>query len=777
LKNKTIYHLFIYHLQLKKLYLLIGFLCFIAQGLLSQKLGLVLSGGGAPGIAHIGVIKALEENNIPVDYITGTSIGAIIGGMYAMGMTPDEMIAVIHSDDFKQWINGESEWKNLYYYHQPDPKPGIVDFRFTINKWNSSDLKFRFLPSNLVSPGQMNYAFVPLFSQANALCGGNFDKLFVPFRCVASDIYNKEAVVFRQAELGDAIRASMTFPFMFMPIKINNRLLFDGGIYNNFPVDVMCEDFHPNFTIGSVVAYNPPKADKNDPMMLLQNMIIHHTDYSLPAGDGLLFNFNLKAFNTFDFTKVDELVQIGYDSVMAHLDEIKARIPRQVPKEELAELRKNFRSRFPTLNFRRIEIEGIDSIQKLYLKYVLPPENKILGQADFKKIYFKLISDDRISEIIPHAKFDPSVGYFDLNLNIETQDQMKLMLGGFISSSTTNQAYLGLSYQNLSKYAQSACIDAQFGKTYNGFSLGTRIEIPSRKSNYLKLIFVLHQFDYYKSNRLFLTENRMQDFTQNEVYTKLSTGFPIGMNGLLESGIGYGLLSDHYKQNNSLINSNQGYDVSSYALGSVFTRFESNTLNNLMYPTRGFHYTTSLQLTGGNENFRSANDSTQNLTGQKNIWLQYLAKAEHYFPLSPRFTMGIYGELTVSNRKLLQNYIATIIQARSFEPTAYSRSVFNEAFSANQFVVVGIKPVYKLNDLWHVRTEAYCFVPYKSILRSTDNSAAYSKPFSASQFMAETSLVFNYKMASAALFTNYNSSHWNFGVNIGILLFEPKFTE
>lgn len=756
------------------------FLCFIVQSFFSQKLGLVLSGGGAPGIAHIGVIKALEENNIPVDYITGTSIGAIIGGMYAIGLTPNEMITVIKSDDFKQWISGEPEWKNQYYYIQSDPKPGILDFRFSINNLNSTGPKIYLLPSNLISPGQMNYAFVPLFSQANALCQGNFDKLFVPFRCVASDIYNKETVVFRQAELGDAIRASMTFPFMFMPIQINNRLLFDGGIYNNFPVDIMRKDFHPEYTIGSVVAYNPPKADKRDPLMLLQNMIIHPTDYSLPEGGGLLLNFKLKAFNTFDFSKVDELVQIGYDSVMAHLDEIKSRIPRQQTKEELSERRKNFRSQFTALKFRHIHVEGVDSNQMLYLKNILPPEDTGYDLNDFKKNYFKFISDDRISEIIPHAKLNPPGGYFDLNLSIETQDQMKLMFGGFISSSTTNQAYLGISYQNLTEYALSACIDAQFGEIYNGFSLGTRIDMPSRKSNYLKLKFVLHKFNNYKGNRLFQVENRMQDFTQNEIYSKLSTGFPLGMSGRLESGIGLGLLTDYYTQHNSLINPKQGSDVSTYALGSVFTRIESNTLNDLMYPTRGFHYSTSLQLTGGTEKFRAITDTTQNLSRRKDNWLQYHAKAEHYFSLSTHLTLGVYGELAFSNRKLLQNYTATVIQARSFEPTAYSRSVFNEAYSANQFLIVGIKPIYIINDLWHARTEAYYFVPYKNILRNIDNTAAYSKPFSTSQFMAETTLVFSFKVASASLFANYYSSaasQWNFGVNIGILLFEPKFTD
>jgi len=330
---------------MKKIVLMIVGLIYFISFLNAQKIGLVLSGGGAPGIAHIGIIKALEENNIPVDYIAGTSIGAIIGGMYAMGMTPDEMIEVIKSNDFKNWMSGELEPENVYYYRSPDPRPRMIDLRIQMNRQKKVNFKTRILPTNYVSPGQMNYAFVPLCAQANAVSNGNFDKLMIPFRCVASDVYNKKTVVFRSGDLGDAIRASMTYPFMFKPINIDNKLLFDGGIFNNFPVDVMRSDYKPDYIIGSVVAYNPPKAEEDDIMMQLQNMIITRTDYSLPSSDGLLLKFDLDKINVFDFSKVDELVKMGYDSVIKHLDEIKARIPRRVTTYEMNQQRKEFRSK------------------------------------------------------------------------------------------------------------------------------------------------------------------------------------------------------------------------------------------------------------------------------------------------------------------------------------------------------------------------------------------------------------------------------------------------
>lgn len=757
---------------------------FITLGLFSslsaQKVGLVLSGGGAKGITHIGIIKALEENNIPIDYVAGTSMGAIVCSLYAMGYTPDEMIEVLKSNDFMHSATGEMESDNVYYYCNADPKPNFVELGFNIHKIDSLNFQPNLLPTNLVSPLQMNYIFIPLFAQANAAAKGDFDKLFVPFRCVASDIYKKETVVFRRGELGDAIRASMTFPLMFKPIMIDNRLLFDGGIYNNFPVDVMRNDFKPDVMIGSSVANNPEKPDPGNVVMQIENMIMNQTDYTISKEEGLLLKFNLKNVNTFDFSKIDELVKVGYNEVIKHLDEIKARIPRQVSMEDLNIKRKNFKTRFPELKFQNITVEGVDSLQKKYIERFFHYDNEVFNLKEFKEAYYKLVSDNKISEVIPHAVYNPSTGYFDLNLKVKTQNNLKALIGCNISSSTSNQAYFGLTYQNLTEYGQTAYIDAQFGKTYNSLGMGTRIEMPSQNTWYLKLGLIMHKFDYFEGNRLLYEDYRTAYFTQYEGYSKISIGFPVTMKGRLEFGIGYGSLIDNYKQKGDTAFFSEKTDKSIFSLGNLFGKLESYTLNSIMYPTKGFNYSTSIQLIGGEESFKSANSSSLNVSDKMDIWVQYRAKMDRYYPISSKFVLGTYGELAISTRKLLQNYTVSIIQAPAFRPTPHSQTVFNEAFCANQFGAIGIKPIYNLTQQLHLRGEAYWFVPYKSILCEADNSASYSKPLSSSQFMAETALVYNFKIASAGIFLNYYSagaSQWNFGINIGFLLFNPRFTE
>ena len=764
---------------MKRFFFVFSFCIGLILSVQSQKVGLVLSGGGAKGIAHIGIIKALEENGIPIDYVAGTSMGAIVGGMYAMGYSPDEMIEVIKSNDFKRWTTGEVETNYKYYFRNADSKPNFVEIPFNIHNIDSISLKSAVLPTNLVSPRQMNYAFLPFSSQANAVCGGDFDKLFIPFRCVASDIYNKESVVFRYGVLGDAIRASMTYPFMFKPITIDNRLLFDGGIFNNFPVDVMRKDFNPDFVIGSVVAHNPRRPDQRDIIMQIENMIMTRTNYNIPAKDGLMFKFETTNVRIFDFNKVDELVQMGYDSTMKHINEIKARVSRRVSAQEIDQRRKDFKGHFPELKFQRVIVQGVDSLQKRYVEQVFHYQNDVFTLKDFKEAYFKLISDDKIMEVLPHAVFNSATGNFDLILNVKTQDHLKVLLGGNVSSSTSNQAYFGLSYQNLTDYAQTASIDAQFGKMYNGLSLGTRIEIPSQKSWYMKLGIVWHKFNYFHIDQLFYNDNESgtPDFTQSEIYAKLSAGFPFTMRGRIEMGLGFGGIIDRYVQNRTLATQQ---DKSDFTLANAFAKIEGNTLNDKMYPTSGYSYFSSAQLFGGFEDFESGSNSALNVFENKDLWVQWRGKYDRYFSFSSRLTLGTYAEALLSTRKLVNNYTVSIIQAPAFQPTPYTRTVFNEAFCANQYAAIGLKPIYYLTKDLHLRGEAYWFIPYKRILSASDNSAYFSEPFSTSEFMAETSLVFNFKIASVAAYVNYFSSaqsQLNFGINIGFLLFNPKFTD
>ena len=749
----------------------------------AQRVGLVLSGGGAKGMTHVGVIKALEEHNIPIDYVAGTSMGAIVAGMYAIGMTPDEMIELLKSEDFKRWSTGEIAQKYIYYYNNEDPSPSFIDIRFRANlsrKLDSISIK-PVVPSNVMSPVQMNIAFLELFMQANAAARGNFDNLFVPFRCVAADVYKKEVVVFSEGNLGDAIRASMSIPFVFRPIEVDGRLLFDGGIYDNFPVDVMVSNFNPDFIIGSIVALDAEQPTLDNPAAQLQSLVMAPINATIPEGRGILLQFDLRGQSLLDFSPVDKLVELGYQQTVKRIAEIRKQVEREVTREEMAERRADFTNRLPEAKFKNITMSGIDENQQLYVSRIFrKTDDGVLSLEQLRRGYFELISDDRILEIIPHATYNEETGYFDLHLHVKPETNLRIRIGGNISSSTSNQAFIGIQNQVLGRYARTTNFEAQFGKTYNGLSLGTRIDFPTERDLYMRARLVTHRYDYYEGGRFFFQNNFTSQFSQNETFMQMRVGKPLTQKGRIEVGAGAGFLNDRYVQENEVrIGGTNTPDRSRYFVAGVSSKIETYTLDKVMYPTRGIY--TMLSLTGayGRESFESIVSPGSNMSGKEDIWWQATGQYEHYFPVSKRFTIGAYGEFAYSTRGFSQNYTATIIQAPRFEPTPFTKATFNEAFTATKFAAVGVKPIWKMSNTLSLRNETYLFVPYQTFQQQPNGLVGLSRPFPTQQYMSELSLVFDiFRVASISVFGNYFSagpSQWNFGINIGCLLFNPRF--
>lgn len=745
----------------------------------AQKVGLVLSGGGAKGMTHIGIIRALEENNIPIDYITGTSMGAIIGSLYAMGYSPDDMEALLRSEDFKRWYSGQVEPKYGYYFKQNRPTPEFFNIRFSFK--DSLHIKPQILPTSMVNPIQMNLVFVELFARATAACNGDFNRLFVPFRCIASDVYNKRPLIMRKGDLGDAVRASMSFPFVFKPIEIDSVLAYDGGIYNNFPTDIMREDFRPGVIIGSVVAANPSKPKENDLMSQLENMIMQKTDYTLPDSLGIIMTFKYDDVSLLDFDRLQELHDIGYTRTISLMDSIKGRIHRRVNAENVRLRRLVYRSNLPQFRFRDIYIEGANPQQAYIKKEFHDEDHEVFTYEDLKRGYFRLLSDNMISEIIPHAVYDTESDLYSLHLKVKMEDNFSVRMGGSVSTTSSNQIYLGLGYQNLNYYSKEITLDGQIGKVYNNAQLMAKIDLPTRIPTSYRLIASLSTFDYYKKDKLFSKNDKPSFNSKDERFVKLMVALPFLANKRAEISIGYGKLQDNYFQSSVINFDKDRSDKSTYNLLGGAIGFYGSTLNARQYATKGYFEKLVAQVFSGKERFIPGNPTETSVTTKdRQSWLQISYMKYAYHTMSPKFTLGWMAEMLYSSKNFSENYTATMLQAADFSPTPHSKLMYNEAFRANQFLAAGVKPIFVLNDMFQFRSEFYGFMPIFPIKKNALNKAYYGKAFSRFEYMGEISVICQLPFGAISAYVNHYSSpkkEWNVGLTLGWQLFNYRFIE
>jgi NTE family protein len=195
------------------------------------RVGLVLSGGGAKGAAHVGVLQVLEELRVPVHCVAGTSMGAVVGGLYAAGVPPSEMERLLEATDWTDLLDDRPPRRHLPFRRKVDDLRYLTRFEVGFR-----DGRFR-LPTGLVTGQKLDFLLAKLTAHTAGL--GSFDELPIPFRAVAADLESGEMVVLSDGDLATALRASMSVPGAFAPVRHDGRVLVDGGIVRNLPVDVV----------------------------------------------------------------------------------------------------------------------------------------------------------------------------------------------------------------------------------------------------------------------------------------------------------------------------------------------------------------------------------------------------------------------------------------------------------------------------------------------------------------------------------------------------------
>ncbi len=408
------------------------------------KIGLVLSGGAARGLAHIGVLKALDEQGIQIDAIAGTSMGAVVGGLYASGYTPAELERIALEMDWQQALSDAPPRKDVPFRRKQDDRDFLVKQKISFRDDGTLGL-----PLGVIQ-GQ-NLAMVLESLLVHTSDNRDFDKLAIPFRAVSTDIATGEKVVFRKGHLPQAIRASMSIPAVFAPVEIDGRLLVDGGMVDNIPVDV-ARDMGVDVVI--VVDIGNPLRDRKDLSTVLdvmnQSITLMTRKNSeaqlatLKPGD-VLIQPPLSGYGTTDFGRVPQLIDAGYRAttvLAARLAEL--RKPKDLNSEAL-DVARTPNQRKPVIDAIRVENNSkvSDEVIRHYIRQPLGTRldlgrlqddmSTLYGLDYFDQVQYRVVKEKKLNTLVIHAtgkKGGTDFLRLGLNLSDDMRGESTFNLGG-----------------------------------------------------------------------------------------------------------------------------------------------------------------------------------------------------------------------------------------------------------------------------------------------------------------------------------------------------------
>lgn len=277
------------------------------------KLGLALSGGGAKGLAHIGVIMVMEEAGLRPDYITGVSMGSVVGGLYAMGYSPDSMATLVRTYNWDAALSDRIPENKVIFLEKHHYRNSIIALPITRNAIK--------IPAGLIIGQQIESGLNNYFWPAAGIT--DFSELPVPFLCLATDMITNKKVIFRHGYLPDAIRASIAIPSVFTPVKTDTAVLVDGGVVRNYAVTELRE-MGADIVIGSYVSYRGASEEDLESVYGIIKQIGFLTSLAdseeQKSLTDILVEPDMKGFSTMSFRNIDSIIVRGYNEALKYKD-------------------------------------------------------------------------------------------------------------------------------------------------------------------------------------------------------------------------------------------------------------------------------------------------------------------------------------------------------------------------------------------------------------------------------------------------------------------------
>ncbi|MEM9820655.1 MAG: patatin-like phospholipase family protein [Bacteroidota bacterium] len=590
----------------------------IAQEAKVPKIGFALSGGGAKGIAHIGMLKVLEEEGIYPDFITGTSMGSIIGGLYAIGYRADDLIKLSKQIDWNDYFNDNLDRAFLPIEEKRQSDRYLVSFPIEEGSVQ--------LPRGLVRGQKMALLLSRLTIPVHSV--QHFDQFQIPYRCVATDLEVGKAVVLENGMLSDAIRASMSIPTVFEPIEIDGKLLVDGGVVRNLPVQdaqKMGADIVIALDVGGPL-YS--KDEFTNVLRVLEqtgSFITNQSNIEQRAMADLLIQPNIDGFSALSFEQIDTIIHRGEVAARKMLPEIRALIQHRrksaLPSHELI-FQDSFYIQWTSMIAS--SEKGMETLRSLF-------QPKLPNYLTIKKIERRLkhVYTTRFFKKIDYRIIPLEDGTFGLEIRAEEQSGNYLKASANYDSDYSGGILLNTTLRNKLFDRSRLSIDLRIGE--NPALLAEYLVYTQTRPNVgirFNGLINFHPGFFYEEDQFVNEFDWRHGLFRVDFFSGLSTRFKVSL--------GYGL---------ELLSQNQRFfdpsaDDARLKQQNLYFDLNLDTYNRLNFPTSGtkFAVNSKLILDGQIEN-RSTMPSTAS-----NDWSYILdAQFSQAFRLHRRFTLLWYN--------------------------------------------------------------------------------------------------------------------------------------
>jgi NTE family protein len=614
----------------KHLSWLLVFLSFLsiaeAQSQTRPRIALVLSGGGARGFAHIGVLQWMEEHRIPVDYVAGTSMGGLIGGMYATGMTPQELREFTSRIDWIKLLRPVPPYDSLSFRRKEDRRAFPNSFEIGLRH----GVKF---PPGLNSGHSIGLLFDRMTLPYSTV--QSFDDLPIPFRCLATDMVEAKEIVLDHGPLATALQATMAIPGVFAPIDMDGKILAsDGGLLNNVPTDV-AEAMGADVIIA--VDIGTPLGDKKSLESLggiisqtigvvTAENIRRNLDQSVHPKLKVIVQPKLKDFTTFDFPKVQEITDLGYaeaqersadlmqysvseEEWQKYLKDRESRMKKEVPIPEFVEVSSLSSQTYLQNDFKDLAGKKINP-DKLELRL-----NEVWGRGRYAGLNYSLIEKDGKPGLKIHAR-DKGYGPPFLNLGLEINNTQTDIFDFNLRARVTFMDRI----LNGSEWRLDGSLGSQilFGAEYYKM-LG--------KSRF----FVAPRGEYLRSKSgVFNDKDQIAEYQIEQAYGAVDLGYNFNTRSELRTGYEIGNLDAHVRIGNPVLPQISG----KYSLFQ--TRWTYDGVNSAVVPTRGIRTNTFFSY------YFDAPVGLPDITDEQ--FPQGGIRTAAFFPVSKRGTLSLIGE-------------------------------------------------------------------------------------------------------------------------------------